>query len=53
MIAFIVYEAVVIFTRKQPVVSIKELLNDMDDSHGGMAPFHYGLDLAVGLKTHS
>ena len=53
MLAFILFEAVVIFTRKHPVVSIKELLNNMDDSHGGMAPFHYGFDFAVGIKART
>jgi large-conductance mechanosensitive channel len=53
MIAFIVFEAVVVFTRKHPRVSVKEVLNDMDDSHGGMAPFHYGFDLAVGLLSRT
>lgn len=49
MIAFIAYEAYVIITRKHPVVSIKEILNNMDDPHGGISPFHYGFDIAVGL----
>jgi hypothetical protein len=49
MVAFIAFECVVVFTRKHPQVSIKEILNNMDDSHGGMAPFHYGFDIAVGL----
>jgi hypothetical protein len=51
MVAFIIYELYVIITRKHPVVSIKEVLNNMDDTHGGMAPFHYGFDIAVGLLT--
>jgi hypothetical protein len=49
MVVFIVYEIYIIVTRKHPVVSIKEVLNNMDDSHGGMAPFHYGFDISVGL----
>ena len=51
MVIFIVYEFYIIITRKHPVVSIKEVLNNMDDTHGGMAPFHYGFDIAVGLLT--
>jgi len=33
------------------MISIKEILNNMDDSHGGIAPFYYGFDIAVGLQT--
>ncbi len=51
MIIFIIYELYIIITRKHPVVSIKEVLNNMDDTHGGIAPFHYGFDIAVGLLT--
>ena len=51
MIIFIVYELYIVATRKHPVVSIKEVLNNMDDTHGGMAPFHYGFDISVGLLT--
>jgi hypothetical protein len=51
MIIFIIYELYIIITRKHPVVSIKEVLNNMDDTHGGMAPFHYGFDIAVGILT--
>ncbi len=53
MIAFIAFECVIVFTRKHPNVSIKEILNNMDDTHGGMAPFHYGFDIAVGLQTRT
>jgi hypothetical protein len=49
MVIFIIYEIYIIVTRKHPAVSIKEVLNNMDDTHGGMAPFHYGFDIAVGL----
>ena len=51
MIIFIIYELYIIITRKHPVVSIKEVLNNMDDTHGGIALFHYGFDIAVGLLT--
>lgn len=51
MVIFIIYEIYIIATRKHPVVSIKEVLNNMDDTHDGMAPFHYGFDIAVGLLT--
>ena len=51
MVIFIIYEAFVIFTRKHPVVSVKEVLNNMDDTNGGLAPFHYGFDIAIGLIT--
>jgi hypothetical protein len=49
MVIFIIYEGYVIFTRKHPVVSIMEQLNDMNDPNGGIQPFHYGFDIAVGL----
>ena len=52
MCIFIVYEGIIIFTRKHPVVSIKEVLNNMDDPLDGMAPFHYGFDIAVGLMNY-
>ena len=51
MVTFIAYECYVVFTRKHPMISIKEILNNMDDSHGGIAPFYYGFDIAVGLQT--
>lgn len=51
MIAFIAFEYVIVFTRKHPQVSIKEILNDMDNHEGGMSPFHYGFDIAVGLQS--
>ena len=51
MAIFIIYELYVIVTRKHPVVSTKKVLNNMDDTNGGMAPFHYGFDIAVGIIT--
>jgi hypothetical protein len=49
MVAFIAFEIEIIFKKKNPSVSIKEVLNNMDNSKGGIAPFHYGFDIAVGL----
>lgn len=50
MVVFIAFECVIVFTRKHPAVSIKEALNNTDDPQGGIAPFHYGFDLAIGLQ---
>jgi hypothetical protein len=39
MVAFIAFELTVVFKKKNPSVSIKEALNDMENPEGGIAQF--------------
>jgi len=51
MLILITYELYLIFSRKHPVISINEILNNMDDTNAGMDPFKYGFDISIGILT--
>ena len=51
MLFFIGYEAYAIITRKHPAISVKISHHDLSEEPGGVHPFDYGFDIAVGMIT--
>lgn len=51
MVLFIIYEVYVIFARKHPAVSIKQVHHDLRSDPGRLMPFKLGFDIAIGLTT--
>ena len=51
MLFFIGYEAYVILARKHPAISVKISHHDLSEEPGGVFPFKYGFDIAVGMTT--
>jgi hypothetical protein len=51
MLFFIAYEAYVILARKHPAISVKISHQDLSEEPGGVFPFKYGFDIAVGMTT--
>lgn len=53
LIAFIMYEFYLIFSRKHPAVSVKYVLNDLANDPKSVELFKDGFDIALGFSTRN